>query len=232
MRRTSCLRVLAAAQHDTGRAVPERHRSSCNGGGRRVRSSHPKNNHGVRNDRPGVGVVDRTVGRLHRLRRWRMRVPATPRPRSAKPCSLRWRPPRAALPGAPEGWIIGGYEGEHSVTQNLCLEAEATPWSYGVSRTLNRADDAADASERSPSVGVPPRGATGPSAPHRCVDGPGRGARCRARPRSATRRPSAHRRHQPRDGAAAAGVRAADVARRRSGAHRGARPQRRWRTAA
>lgn len=47
---------------------------------------------------------------------------------------------RAALPGAPEGWSIGGHEGEHSVQQSLCLEDEGQqPWSYGVSRTLNRA---------------------------------------------------------------------------------------------
>ena len=66
---------------------------------------------------------------------------------------------RAALPGAPEGWIIGGYEGEHSVTQNLCLEAEATPWSFGVSRTLNRADDAAQRERALAEAGVAARAA-------------------------------------------------------------------------
>jgi hypothetical protein len=67
---------------------------------------------------------------------------------------------RAALPGAPEGWIIGGYEGELSVRQSLCLEDEGgQPWSYGVSRTLNRADDAAERERALAEVGVAARAA-------------------------------------------------------------------------
>ena len=46
----------------------------------------------------------------------------------------------AALPAAPEGWIVGGYEGI-SVTQRLCLDYEDRPWAYSISRTYNRADD-------------------------------------------------------------------------------------------
>jgi hypothetical protein len=46
----------------------------------------------------------------------------------------------AALPAAPEGWIVGGYEGI-SVLQRLCMDYEDRPWAYGISRTYNRADD-------------------------------------------------------------------------------------------
>jgi hypothetical protein len=49
----------------------------------------------------------------------------------------------AALPQAPEGWVIGGYEAI-SVVQRLCLDHEARPWEYNVSRTYNRVDDAAE----------------------------------------------------------------------------------------
>jgi len=47
---------------------------------------------------------------------------------------------KAALPGAPTGWIIGGYE-ELSPIDSICKDGESTPWSYGFSRTFNRADD-------------------------------------------------------------------------------------------
>jgi len=47
---------------------------------------------------------------------------------------------KAALPGAPTGWIIGGYE-ELSPIGSICKDGESTPWSYGFSRTFNRADD-------------------------------------------------------------------------------------------
>ena len=49
---------------------------------------------------------------------------------------------KAALPGAPEGWIIGGYE-ELSPVGSICIDGESTPWEYGFSRTFNRADDQA-----------------------------------------------------------------------------------------
>ncbi len=48
----------------------------------------------------------------------------------------------AALPAAPEGWRIGGYE-EISVLQRLCMDAEERPWEQTISRTYNRVDDAA-----------------------------------------------------------------------------------------
>jgi len=47
---------------------------------------------------------------------------------------------KAALPGAPDGWIIGGYE-EISVRQSTCMDDETTPWSYNISRTYNRTDN-------------------------------------------------------------------------------------------
>jgi hypothetical protein len=50
---------------------------------------------------------------------------------------------KAALPTAPDGWIVGGYE-EISVVQSICMDTEATPWSYNISRTYNRADDLAE----------------------------------------------------------------------------------------
>jgi hypothetical protein len=46
---------------------------------------------------------------------------------------------KAALPQAPEGWIIGGYE-ELSVPQSFCMDTSA-PLGYGVSRTFNRTED-------------------------------------------------------------------------------------------
>jgi len=49
---------------------------------------------------------------------------------------------KAALPDAPTGWIIGGYE-DLSPIGTICKDAENTPWSYGFSRTFNRADDQA-----------------------------------------------------------------------------------------
>jgi hypothetical protein len=49
---------------------------------------------------------------------------------------------KAALPLAPEGWVIGGYE-ELSTVGSICMDAESTPWAYGFSRTFNRVDDAA-----------------------------------------------------------------------------------------
>ena len=50
---------------------------------------------------------------------------------------------KAALPAAPEGWVIGGYE-EISVRSSICRDAETRPWSYDISRTYNRTDDAAE----------------------------------------------------------------------------------------
>jgi hypothetical protein len=47
---------------------------------------------------------------------------------------------KAALPGAPEGWIIGGYE-ELSPVRSICRDGESTPWAYSFSRTFNRTDD-------------------------------------------------------------------------------------------
>src|SRR5262245_43087954 len=49
---------------------------------------------------------------------------------------------KAALPGAPTGWIIGGYE-ELSPIDSICQDFESTPWSYNFSRTFNRTDDQA-----------------------------------------------------------------------------------------
>ena len=50
---------------------------------------------------------------------------------------------KAALPAAPSGWVIGGYE-EISVLSSICSDGEATPWPYNISRTYNRTDDAAE----------------------------------------------------------------------------------------
>lgn len=47
---------------------------------------------------------------------------------------------KAALPPAPAGWQIVGYE-EISVINSVCRDNETKPWSYGVSRTYNRVDD-------------------------------------------------------------------------------------------
>ena len=49
---------------------------------------------------------------------------------------------KAALPGAPAGWIIGGYE-ELSPVGTICKDSENTPWAYNFSRTFNRTDDQA-----------------------------------------------------------------------------------------
>jgi hypothetical protein len=48
----------------------------------------------------------------------------------------------AALPPAPEGWVIGGYE-EISVVQRLCMDYDTIPLESSISRTYNRVDDAA-----------------------------------------------------------------------------------------
>ncbi len=50
---------------------------------------------------------------------------------------------RAALPQAPDGWVIGGYE-EISVPSSRCSDFDETPWTYSFSRTYNRVDDAAE----------------------------------------------------------------------------------------
>jgi hypothetical protein len=50
---------------------------------------------------------------------------------------------KAALPAAPPGWAIGGYE-EVSAPGSLCRDGEATPWRYDVSRTYNRGDNVAE----------------------------------------------------------------------------------------
>jgi hypothetical protein len=50
---------------------------------------------------------------------------------------------KAALPAAPEGWVIGGYE-VVSVLTRICMDGEATPWEYNVSRLYNRTDNAAE----------------------------------------------------------------------------------------
>jgi hypothetical protein len=52
---------------------------------------------------------------------------------------------KAALPQAPEGWVIGGYE-ELSVPQSFCRDTSA-PLGYAVTRTFNRTDDAAQREE-------------------------------------------------------------------------------------
>jgi len=50
---------------------------------------------------------------------------------------------KAALPQAPDGWVIGGYE-EISVPGSTCSDSDDTPWTYSFSRTYNRVDDAAE----------------------------------------------------------------------------------------
>jgi hypothetical protein len=50
---------------------------------------------------------------------------------------------KAALPVAPEGWVIGGYE-EVSPVASVCRDTESTPWGQEFSRTFNRVDDAAE----------------------------------------------------------------------------------------
>ena len=50
---------------------------------------------------------------------------------------------KAALPQAPDGWVIGGHE-EISVPGSICLDFEDTPWPSDFSRLYNRVDDAAE----------------------------------------------------------------------------------------
>ena len=59
---------------------------------------------------------------------------------------------KAALPQAPEGWVIGGYE-ELSVPQSFCMDMY-TPLGYGVSRTFNRTDDQAQRDEALAAAGA------------------------------------------------------------------------------
>jgi hypothetical protein len=47
---------------------------------------------------------------------------------------------KKALPPAPAGWKIGGYE-EISVANSVCRDGENRPWSYGVARNYTRVDD-------------------------------------------------------------------------------------------
>lgn len=47
---------------------------------------------------------------------------------------------KKALPPAPAGWQIGGYE-EISVAGRVCRDGENLPWSYGISRNYTRVDD-------------------------------------------------------------------------------------------
>ncbi len=49
---------------------------------------------------------------------------------------------KAALPAAPTGWAIGGYE-ELSTRDSICRDYEGTPWASNLSRTFNRTDDQA-----------------------------------------------------------------------------------------
>lgn len=46
---------------------------------------------------------------------------------------------RQALPAAPQGWVIVN-DDPPSVPQNLCMDVERKPWSYGYGRTFRRAD--------------------------------------------------------------------------------------------
>jgi hypothetical protein len=50
---------------------------------------------------------------------------------------------KAALPAAPQGWVIGGYE-DVSLAASVCRDAENVPWGQAFSRTFNRTDDAAE----------------------------------------------------------------------------------------
>jgi len=65
---------------------------------------------------------------------------------------------KAALPDAPTGWVIGGYE-ELSPVGNICKDGENTPWSYGFSRTFNRTDDQAARDEAMAEAGAKIRAA-------------------------------------------------------------------------
>lgn len=62
---------------------------------------------------------------------------------------------KAALPPAPAGWAIGGFE-EISVIDNVCRDEETKPWGYGFSRTYNRVEgmEARDAKFRAVALQV------------------------------------------------------------------------------
>ncbi len=60
---------------------------------------------------------------------------------------------KAALPLAPNGWIIGGYE-EVSVRQSTCMDDESTPWSYGITRTYNRTDNVEEREAAEQAIGA------------------------------------------------------------------------------
>jgi hypothetical protein len=60
---------------------------------------------------------------------------------------------KAALPLAPEGWVIGGYE-ELSPIASICMDGESVPWGYRFSRTFNRTDDAAAREQALADVGA------------------------------------------------------------------------------
>lgn len=51
---------------------------------------------------------------------------------------------RQALPQAPAGWVIVN-DDPPTVPQNLCMDFERKPWSYGYGRTFRRADPAKQA---------------------------------------------------------------------------------------
>jgi hypothetical protein len=51
---------------------------------------------------------------------------------------------RAALPQAPDGWVIGGYEELSAPPATRCADSDGIPWGYGFSRHYNRADDVAE----------------------------------------------------------------------------------------
>jgi len=54
---------------------------------------------------------------------------------------------KRALPPAPTGWVIGGYE-TISVQQSMCGDIWASPWSYQFTRHYNRVDDQASRDAR------------------------------------------------------------------------------------
>ena len=65
---------------------------------------------------------------------------------------------KAALPAAPTGWAIGGYE-EFSTRDNICRDFEGTPWAYNISRTFNRTDDVAERDQAMADAGTRARAA-------------------------------------------------------------------------
>jgi hypothetical protein len=65
---------------------------------------------------------------------------------------------KAALPLAPTGWVIGGYE-ELSPVGSICMDGEATPWAYSFSRTFNRTDDQAQREQALADAGTAARAA-------------------------------------------------------------------------